>query len=83
MTDGAIRFGEVDLSTCDREPIHIPGSIQPHGVLLVVDRQRRAIEQVAGDSLGLLGVAPGAALEQPIADVLGADQEIRGLHRVT
>ena len=25
----------VDLTTCDREPIHIPGSIQPHGYLLV------------------------------------------------
>ncbi|HWT72559.1 MAG TPA: ATP-binding protein [Oxalicibacterium sp.] len=24
----------LDLSNCDREPIHIPGSIQPHGVLL-------------------------------------------------
>lgn len=27
----------VDLSTCDREPIHIPGMIQPHGVLLAID----------------------------------------------
>ena len=24
----------VDLTNCDREPIHIPGSIQPHGALL-------------------------------------------------
>ncbi|MEZ5899848.1 MAG: HWE histidine kinase domain-containing protein [Hyphomicrobiaceae bacterium] len=27
----------VDLTTCDREPIHIPGSIQTHGCLLVCD----------------------------------------------
>lgn len=27
----------VDLTNCDREPIHIPGSIQPHGVLLALD----------------------------------------------
>jgi two-component system, chemotaxis family, sensor kinase Cph1 len=26
-----------DLTDCDREPIHVPGAIQPHGVLLVVD----------------------------------------------
>ena len=26
-----------DLTDCDREPIHIPGSIQPHGLLLVVE----------------------------------------------
>jgi chemotaxis family two-component system sensor kinase Cph1 len=24
----------LDLATCDREPIHIPGAIQPHGVLI-------------------------------------------------
>ncbi|WP_445241263.1 hypothetical protein [Microcoleus vaginatus] len=27
---------EVDLTNCDREPIHLSGHIQPHGVLLVV-----------------------------------------------
>ncbi|UUO05049.1 GAF domain-containing protein [Blastopirellula sp. J2-11] len=29
----------VDLDNCDREPIHIPGTIQPHGVLLAFDPQ--------------------------------------------
>ena len=24
----------IDLTNCDREPIHIPGAIQPYGVLL-------------------------------------------------
>ena len=28
---------QVDLTNCDREPIHIPGSIQPHGCLLACD----------------------------------------------
>ena len=27
----------VDLTNCDREPIHVPGSIQPHGCLLACD----------------------------------------------
>ena len=27
----------VDLTNCDREAIHIPGSIQPHGAMLVCD----------------------------------------------
>ena len=30
-------FGEADLSNCEREQIHLAGSIQPHGALLVVD----------------------------------------------
>jgi len=29
---------KVDLSNCDREPIHIPGNIQPHGFLIAIDR---------------------------------------------
>ena len=53
-----VRFGEADLSTCDREPIHIPGSIQPHGVLLVVDRETLTVEQAAGDTRSLLGIDP-------------------------
>lgn len=30
---------EVDLGNCDREPIHIPGAIQPHGILFAFDRR--------------------------------------------
>lgn len=30
--------GEVDLTNCASEPIHIPGSIQPHGFLLGLDK---------------------------------------------
>lgn len=37
-----------DLLNCDREPIHIPGSIQPHGILLVVDGNLRVCG-TAGD----------------------------------
>jgi light-regulated signal transduction histidine kinase (bacteriophytochrome) len=39
---------EIDLTICDREPIHIPGSIQPHGAMLVVDRDRMVVTHAAG-----------------------------------
>ena len=26
-------YGPVDLTNCEAEPIHVPGAIQPHGVL--------------------------------------------------
>ena len=29
-------FGEADLTNCERELIHLAGSVQPHGVLLVL-----------------------------------------------
>ena len=67
MSEPSVRFGEADLSTCDREPIHIPGSIYPHGVLLVVDRDSRLIEQVAGDTKFLLGVDPDRVLGSTLA----------------
>ncbi len=44
------------IQACDREPIHIPGSIQPHGALLVLDRDTLEIRHAAGDVAGLLGV---------------------------
>jgi len=70
VNDPAIRFGEADLTTCDREPIHIPGSIQPHGVLLVIDRQTQVVEQVAGDSKLMVGIDPDAMIGLPIAAIL-------------
>ncbi|UQV18006.1 hypothetical protein MU852_14690 [Brevundimonas albigilva] len=40
MTDSAIR-DEIDLTDCDREPIHVPQAVQPHGFLLVLDLKPR------------------------------------------
>ncbi|MGA1799698.1 histidine kinase dimerization/phosphoacceptor domain -containing protein [Sphingomonas sp. 4RDLI-65] len=47
-TDGPAATG-LDLTACDREPIHIPGAIQPHGLLLVADATTLAIVAGAGD----------------------------------
>ena len=61
---------QVDLTTCDREPIHIPGSIQPHGVLLVLTEPALTIAQVSenvGDHFPL-GVAD--ILAQPLSVIL-------------
>ena len=52
-------------TNCDREPIHIPGAILPHGAMLVLDSETFEILQVAGDVTGLLGASPGALLGQP------------------
>ena len=44
-----------DLTICDREPIHMPGGIQPHGMLLIVDPVEGVIVGGAGDVPALLG----------------------------
>lgn len=59
------------LTACDKEPIHIPGSIQPHGILLVIDRQTGLIRHGAGDVEGRLGVTDWQG--QPLEGVLGAE----------
>ncbi|UFN49746.1 GAF domain-containing protein [Roseomonas sp. OT10] len=63
--------GKVDLTNCDREPIHVPGSIQPHGLLLVVDPDELRVLQFAGDTQRLLGRAPGSLPGASVAELLG------------
>src|SRR5690242_7868010 len=46
---------DIELTLCDREPIHIPGSIQPHGILLVADRQSLRVTHAAGNVEAVLG----------------------------
>ena len=45
----------VDLTNCDREPIHLPGAIQPHGVLLALREPGFVIEESSDNTLQLLG----------------------------
>ncbi|MGY1683839.1 hypothetical protein, partial [Geodermatophilus sp. SYSU D01176] len=61
----------VDLSNCDREPIHVPGSIQPRGVLLAVSEPDLVVEQVSENLADLVGVAPADALGRRLPEVLG------------
>ena len=61
----------IDLRSCDREPIHIPGSIQPHGVLLVTETGSPSVLQVAGDTERILGRSIGTICDLTIAELLG------------
>src|SRR5690349_7649494 len=40
----------IDLDNCAREPIHIPGSIQPRGVVAVVDEPDFTVRQVSANT---------------------------------
>ena len=46
--------GPPDLDACAREPIHIPGSIQPHGVLRVVDPADGRVLQASANASAVL-----------------------------
>lgn len=69
--DGPLGAGaEVDLSNCAREPIHVPGAIQPHGVLLGLREPDLTVVQVSANLADLLGVTPDGALGRPVTDVI-------------
>lgn len=55
---------------CAREPIHIPGGIQPHGFLLSVDAAGHVV-QVSANAGALTGGGAEALLGQPLEVVLG------------
>ncbi len=66
-------FGQADLSNCEREQIHLAGSIQPHGVLLLMSEPDLVIVQAsanAEDYLRLSRPVIGRKLEQLEGDLL-------------
>lgn len=69
-----------NLTNCDREPIHIPGYIQPHGVLFVLKEPDLTIVRVSANTASWLGRAPADLLGQPIGEILNA-AEIHAIHR--
>ncbi|HEU4603078.1 MAG TPA: ATP-binding protein [Steroidobacteraceae bacterium] len=48
---------QIDLNRCEQEAIHIPGSIQPHGALVVLDPASLAVLQASENLLDRLGLA--------------------------
>ncbi|MCZ2828655.1 SpoIIE family protein phosphatase [Modestobacter sp. VKM Ac-2986] len=61
----------VDLTNCEREPIHVPGSIQPRGVLLAVSEPDMVVRQVSRNLADVVGVAWDDALGRPLGEVVG------------
>lgn len=59
-----------DLQECAREPIHIPGRIQPHGVLLGVSEPELAIRLASSNAESLLHRSPEQLLKQDLHDLL-------------
>ena len=61
----------LDLQACDREPIHIPGAIQPHGTLLALTEPDLEIVVSAANTMAVLGVEARSNAGVHIGDLLG------------
>ncbi len=64
----------VDLTNCDREPVHLAGGVQPHGALLVVDPADFRVGQASANAGALLGAGARPVLGAALADLVGAAQ---------
>ena len=69
-------FGQADLTNCERELIHLAGSIQPHGVLLVLSEPDLVIVQVSANTGVVFGIEARQLLGQPVS-VLRGDLDAR------
>lgn len=65
--------GSTDVTECDREPIHIPGSVQPHGALLVLAEDTLTIRRASANATSFVGVDAAALIGSPLARALGPD----------
>ncbi len=72
-TQATAPVNEADLSTCDREPIHQPGTIQPHGLLLALSEPDFVIVQASRNAAALLGTGrqPGELIGMRAVEVVG------------
>ena len=59
------------LESCAREPVHIPGAIQPHGCLISMDTSFSRILQVSANINHCLDVSPEQALQSSPRQLLG------------
>jgi hypothetical protein len=69
-----LQASAVDLSRCAQEPIQIPGSIQPHGVLMVVSEPDLTVTQVSANIEALLGLSVSAACGASLSAMFTAAQ---------
>ena len=81
MADLEIQFETADLTTCDREIIHTPGSVQPYGAMLVVDPKTLDILQAAGAAESLLGRTAPNLVGLTLSDLMPAEKikQLKGL----
>lgn len=61
----------VDLTNCDREPIHTPGSIQPHGAMLICNPATGIISHASANAASFLGVKDAVIIGKTLGGAIG------------
>lgn len=63
-----------DGDPCAREPIHVPGAIQPHGAMLVCDPVTFTLLQVSRNFTRITGGEAIPFPGQPVSEIIGRQQ---------
>lgn len=63
----------VTLDNCEREAIHVPGAIQPHGMLLACDAASLEVLAASANCHSFLGRHAAELVGQPLAELLEPD----------
>lgn len=61
----------VNLTNCEQEPIHIPGSIQPHGFLLGLKNNSLIIDYCSGNIAQYISISYSQLLGKSFCEVFG------------
>lgn len=64
-------FSGLDLSLCERDPIHIPGAIQPHGALIAARLNGLLVSHASANLAAILGRPADSMLGRPLQDAIG------------
>jgi light-regulated signal transduction histidine kinase (bacteriophytochrome) len=65
------KIERVDLTNCDREPIHRLGAIQPFGFLLVVSSDW-LVARASANLEQFVGVSHSEIIGRPVSQIIGA-----------
>ncbi|MEL6354195.1 MAG: ATP-binding protein [Cyanobacteria bacterium J06627_28] len=74
ITAPDISMSTVDINNCDREPIHIPAAVQPHGVLIAARPDSWTITHVSQNSTEQIGRSPADLLGNSLHTLLHEEQ---------
>ena len=66
--------GEVNLTNCDREAIHLLGHIQPHGILIVILESDLKIVQISENTISFFNIPASSLIDQPLQKLFPQSQ---------
>jgi chemotaxis family two-component system sensor kinase Cph1 len=69
-----LKARSIKLTDYEEEPIHIPGSIQPHGILFALEEPQLKIVWISNNSFEFLGFHPHKLLDKKLKDLFGSEQ---------